>query len=165
MREVVNAIFYVLRGGMLWRMLLAHFPPHQTIYRWFVCFPDSGPWESINPRLVMLDRERVGREASCTASMIDTQRVKTAEAGGTRGYDAVKMVSGRKRHALVDTDGRGLKLQVHPASTQDRDGAIFLLKASRPWYPFIERVIAADSVYVGEKLASATRVVVEIVAS
>jgi putative transposase len=110
----------------------------------------------------MLDRERVGREASPTAAIIDTQSVKTTEAGGPRGYDAAKKVAGRKRHALVDTDGRGLQLQVHPASVQDRDGAIPVLKASRPWYPFIERAFA-DSVYTGEKLAKATRIVVEIV--
>jgi transposase len=162
MREVVNAIFYILRGGLLWRMLPEHFPPHQTTYRWFVRFRDIGLWESINHHLVTLDRERTGREASPTASIIDTQSVKTTEAGGPRGYDAAKKVAGRKRHALVDTDGRALKLQIHPAPVQDRDGAIPLLKASRPWYPFIERVFA-DSVYAGEKLANATRIIVEIV--
>ena len=71
-------------------------------------------------------------------------------------------VNGRKRHAMVDTDGRGLKLQVHPASIQDRDGAIPLLRASRAWYPFIERVFA-DSAYVAERVANATRIIIEIV--
>jgi transposase len=66
-REVVNAIFYILRGGVPWRMLPKHFPPHQTTYRWFVRFRDSGLWESINHHLVMLDRERVDRAASPTA--------------------------------------------------------------------------------------------------
>jgi transposase len=162
MREVINAIFYILRGGIPWRMLPEHFLPHQTTYRWFVRFRDTGLWETINHHLVMLDCERVGREASPTASIIDTQSVKTTEAGGPRGYDAAKKVSGRQRHALMDTDGRALKLQIHPASVQDRDGAIPLLKISRPWYPFIERVFT-DSVYAGEKLAKATRIVVEIV--
>jgi hypothetical protein len=58
------------------------------------------------------------------APVIDSQSVKTTEAGGPRGYDAGKKVNGRKRHALVDTDGRGLVLQVHQAAVQDRDGAI-----------------------------------------
>jgi hypothetical protein len=64
----------------------------------------------------MADRERVGRDASPSAAIIDSQSVKTTEAGGPRGYDAGKKVNGRKRHALVDTDGRGLVLEPHPAS-------------------------------------------------
>ena len=59
-----------------------------------------------------------------------------------RGYDAGKKIKGRKRHALVDTDGRGLVLEPHPASIQDRDGGGALLKASRRIFPFIDRVFA-----------------------
>ena len=110
----------------------------------------------------MLDRERVGRDASPTAAVLDSQSVKTAEAGGPRGYDAGKKVKGRKRHALVDTDGRGLKLHAHPADVQDRDGAGPLLAASRARFPFIERVFAEGG-YAGERVARATRITVEIV--
>jgi transposase len=67
MREMLNAIFYILRGGCPWRQLPEHFPPHQTTYRWFVRFRDEGLWESLSHQLVMLDRERVGREASPSA--------------------------------------------------------------------------------------------------
>jgi len=63
---------------------------------------------------------------------------------------------------MVDTDARGLKLQVHPASVQDRDGAIPLLRASRALYPFIERAFA-DSAHAAERVANATRAIVEIV--
>jgi transposase len=121
MREVVNAIFHVLRGGVPWRMLPEHFPPHQTRYRRFVRFRDTGLWETINHHLAMLDRERAGREASPAASIINTQSVRTTEAGGRRGYDAAKKITRRKRHALVNTDGRDLKLKVQPASVQDRE--------------------------------------------
>ncbi len=55
----------------------------------------------------MIDRERVGGEASPSEVVIDTQSVKTTEAGGPRGYDAGKKIKGRKRHVLVETDGRG----------------------------------------------------------
>ena len=91
-----------------------------TIYRWFAAWRDDGCFERINHALVMADRERVGRDASPTAAIIDSQSVKTTEAGGPRGYDAGKKINGRKRHALVDTDGRGLVLEPHPASIQDR---------------------------------------------
>jgi transposase len=110
----------------------------------------------------MLDRERVGREASPTAAIIDSQSVKTTEAGGPRGYDAGKKVNGRKRHALVDTDGRGLVLEPHPASIQDRDGGGPLLRVSRHIFPFIQRVFA-DSGYAGERVTAATPITIEIV--
>jgi putative transposase len=133
-----------------------------TVYRWFTRFRDDRTWARLNHLLVMQDRERVGRAASPSAAVIDSQSVKTTEAGGPRGYDAGKRINGRKRHAMVDTDGRGLKLQVHPASVQDRDGAIPLLQASRVLYPFIERAFA-DSAYAAERVTNATRIIVEIV--
>jgi len=162
MRQIVNAIFYTLRSGCAWGMLPDCFPPPSTVYRWFARFRDDGTWETINHHLLMRDRERVGRDASPTAAIMDSQSVKTTEAGGPRGYDAGKKVLGRKRHAMVDTDGRALKLHAHPASVQDRDGAGPLLKASRPRFPFVERVFA-DSGYAGPRVAQATRVTVEIV--
>ena len=162
MREILNAIFYVLRGGIPWRMLPDCFPPHQTVYGWFAAFRDAGVWEALNHTLVMLDRERAGREASPTAAVIDTQSVKTTESGGPRGYDAGKKVKGRKRHAMVDTDGRALALQAHPGSVQDRDGAGPLLRASRRRWPFV-LLCYADGGYAGERVAKASRIRIEIV--
>lgn len=110
----------------------------------------------------MADRERVGRAASPAAAVLDSQSVKTTESGGPRGYDAGKKVNGRKRQALVDTDGRALVLDPQPADVQDRDGAVPVLRLSRRTFPFIAKAFA-DAGYAGGRPASATIITVEIV--
>jgi len=76
LRALVNAVFYILRGAIPWRMLPPCFPPGQTVYGWFATWRDAGVWPSINHRLVMLDGELDGREASPSAAVIDSQSVK-----------------------------------------------------------------------------------------
>ena len=72
LREIVNGIFYVLRGGVPWRLLPKDLPPKSTVYGCFRAWRDSGLFASLNHHLVMLDRERVGRYASPSAAVLDS---------------------------------------------------------------------------------------------
>ncbi len=118
-------MFYVLRGGIPWRLLPSDLPPNSTVFRWFSVWRDIGVFETINHLPVMAYRERVGREVSSTAAVLDSPSVKTTESGGPRGYDEGKKVTGRKRQVMVGTDARGLILELQPTDVQDRDGPVW----------------------------------------
>jgi transposase len=154
LRAVINALLYMLTTGCQWRQLPKEFPPFSTVQRFFYRWRDDGLWQRINHDLVMRVREASGREASPSAGVVDSQSVKTTEAGGPRGYDAGKKIKGRKRHLLTDTLGLPVAAVVHPADIQDRDGAPMVLAGARFLYPWLRHVFA-DGGYGGAKLATA----------
>lgn len=82
MREVMNALMYLLRSGCQWRMLPQDFPPRSTVYRYFRLFIETRTWDQIHHQLLMMLREKMGREASPSAAIIDSQSAKGAEKGG-----------------------------------------------------------------------------------
>ncbi|MEZ5935227.1 MAG: IS5 family transposase [Alphaproteobacteria bacterium] len=136
LREVLNAILYLVRTGCPWDMLPKDFPPRSTVYDYCRRFWQDGIWHRIWMILLMQTREQAGKEASPTAGMIDSQSVKTTESGGLRGYDAGKKINGRKRHLVTDTIGLPLNLAVHEANIQDRNGlgqACRWIKRQFPW--------------------------------
>lgn len=93
LREIMNAIRYLVRTGCGWRMLPKDFPPWETVYWWFRRFVRQFLFRTIHDVSLMLDRERSGREASPSAGILDSQSVK-APAARQRGYDAGKKIVG-----------------------------------------------------------------------
>src|SRR5260370_17092332 len=97
MRDIMNAIFYVLRSGCPWRMVPDSFAPRSTVYRWFIRLRDDGVFETMNHHLLMRDRERVGRQASPSAAVLDSQSVNTTEPAGPPALHAANKAKGPTR--------------------------------------------------------------------
>src|ERR671927_1853964 len=153
LRDVFDAIFYVLKSGCHWRHLPHDFPPWSTVYYHFRSFRLRGLWSLILKALRAAERNRAGKDPQPTAAIMDSQSVKTVEESAhPSGYDAHKNVKGRKRHLLVDTLGLVLSVYVTSADVQDRVGARCLLAGLKPLLPRLKK-IWADGAYTGDKLA------------
>jgi len=154
LREVVQAIFYILSTGCQWRALPSEFPPYSTVQSYFYAWRDTGRWHRMVRALVRQARRKLGRKPKPTAAILDSQSASTTQAGGPRGFDPGKRVYGRKRHIVTDTNGLLLAVHVHPANVQDVHGAVPLLERLRDRFPKLRHVFA-DRVYRGEQLVNA----------
>jgi putative transposase len=130
LREVLNAICYVVKGGVQWRMLPREYPKWQSVYSHFRRWRRDGTWRRIHDALRAVVRRKAGRHKRPTGACLDSQSVRTTEmaARAARGYDAHKRVTGRKRHVLTDTPGLLLRVVVTAANVQDKTGALLTLK-------------------------------------
>jgi putative transposase len=151
MRKVVNAILYLVVGGIQWRMLPKEYPKWQSVYHYFREWRKCGLWKRIHDTLRARVREKTGRHKHPTAGCIDSQSVKATLVAGLRGYDAGKNVKGIKRHILVDTLGLMLAVVVTAASVSDPAGARQLLSGLGGFCKNL-RKIWADGTYRGELL-------------
>lgn len=155
-RRIVDAILYVIKGGIPWRLLPVDFPPWKTVYHVFRKWTLEHTWESINARLRAHVRKAHGRRCRPTAAILDSQSVKSDGHGGAVGYDAAKRIKGRKRHLLVDTLGLVLGVGITPASTPEREGAQGVLGRVLGSLTWLRR-LWVDGGYSGEAFAQSVK--------
>ncbi|MFC9758826.1 IS5 family transposase [Streptomyces sp. NPDC056921] len=136
-RQMVDAVRYLVAGGITWRAMPADFPAWDRVYAFFRRWRDKGLVTEFHDRLRGRVREAAGRDPEPTAGIIDAQSVKAAASvpAVTRGFDGGKKVNGRKRHIVVDTLGLLLTVMVTAASVTDRDAGQTLLArlSERHW--------------------------------
>ncbi|MEV4274513.1 IS5 family transposase [Actinoplanes xinjiangensis] len=141
LREIFNAILYVNRTGIAWRYLPHDLPPWQTVYWYFKTWTDDGIFTDLNYDLNGLVRNKSGRNTVPTASIMDSQSVKTSTnvPTATQGIDAGKRIVGRKRGIITDTLGLLLAVIVTAASVSDNTIGIDLLDRATRTYPTLTK--------------------------
>jgi len=150
LKEIFDAILYLLKTGCQWRMLPSEFPDWRLVYYYFSKWRDEGVFDQINRELHGKIRKQRGRAPSPSVGIIDSQSVKTTRVGGQeRGWDGGKKIKGRKRHIVVDTQGYLLSVKVHTANRHDSKMGFEVLEAMK--YDFSRmKKIYADGGYRGE---------------
>src|SRR6476620_11195291 len=166
LREIVNAILYLVKTGCQWRMLPGDFPQWTTVYYYFSVWKQNGILEEIHESLIEKIRKQHNKNEEPSVGIIDAQSVKsTLVSSQDKGFDAGKKVKGRKRHIIVDTLGLVLAVVIQSASVQDRNGADEVIDWMKRCWAGVEKLFA-DGGYSGklvERVKKAFGIDVQIV--
>ncbi len=141
LREIFNAILYVNRTGIAWRYLPHDLPPWQTVYGYYTAWTTEGIFTALNYQLTGLVRDKTGRQTKPSASIMDTQSIKTSTnvPAATQGTDAGKKIVGRKRGIITDTLGLLLAVVVTAASLSDNVIGARLLDQAKATHPTLAK--------------------------
>ena len=132
-REIINGIFYVIKTGCSWSCMPHDLPHHKSCYHYFRKWSKDGTWQMINTYFVRKVRKKVfGRQVRPSAAIIDSQTCKSSSyTHSHRGFDGGKMITGRKRFILTDTEGLLLAVWICSAAVSEKQGAMQLLRSIR----------------------------------
>ncbi|WP_225430012.1 IS5 family transposase [Deinococcus detaillensis] len=144
LRDILDGILCVIHGGNAWRLMPHDLPLWSTVYHYHRVWRLWGLWERVHTvlREDVDVRTSAGRDSTPSATIINSQSVRTTGAEGPRGYDGGKKISGRKQYTLVDTLGLVMGIVVHPADIQDRARVVFLSDRIRNRFPRMKHVWA-----------------------
>jgi transposase len=158
LRDVFNALRYLVRSGCSWRMLPNDLPPWQAVHQQTQRWIRAGCFEAMTHDLRELLRVLAGKEANPSAAIIDSRTLQsTPESGARAAYDGAKRRKGSKIHIAVDTLGHLLALKVSAGNEQDRAQVNDLAKAVQEETGENVKLVWVDQGYTGSEPAAAAK--------
>jgi len=158
LREVFDALRWIVRAGASWRMMPNDFPPWEAVYQQTQRWIDAGVFEAMVHDLRAVLRMSSGRAPDPSATVLDSRTLRSSpESGHRAGYDGAKRKKGSKIHAAVDTLGYLLALRVTPAAEQDRAQVEELARSVQEDTGESVELAYVDQGYTGEESAEAAK--------
>ena len=143
LRNIMNAILYLLKTGCQWRMIPRNFAPWESVYYYFNKWKNEGIIEELLDKLRSMVRIQSGRNESPSMGIIDSRSVKTSHhVDSVRGLDGNKKIKGRKQHIIVDSQGYLMSVAVHEANVHDSKGAPKVIERLSYKFPRLAKILA-----------------------